>query len=165
MVWLDTGNFDSLHEASSYIRTLEHRQGLKVGCPEEVAWRLGLIDDKKLESNANDHLKSGYGEYLLRLLENKIIFMQVNNCINNHGFEVNGPKLITKNVFKDQRGFFFESWNKFEYQKHLNISSEFVQLNQSRSHKGVLRGLHYQLEPNAQGKLVNCLRGRILMSL
>ena len=69
MVWLDTGNFDSLHEASSYIRTLEHRQGLKVGCPEEVAWRLGLIDDKKLESIANDHLKSGYGEYLLRLLE------------------------------------------------------------------------------------------------
>ena len=87
--------------------------------------------------------------------------MQVNNCINNNGFEVNGPKLITKNVFKDQRGFFFESWNKFEYQKHLNISSEFVQLNQSRSYKGVLRGLHYQLEPNAQGKLVNCLRGRI----
>ena len=69
MVWLDTGNFDSLHEASSYIRTLEHRQGLKVGCPEEVAWRLGLIDDEKLESNAKDHLKSGYGEYLLKLLE------------------------------------------------------------------------------------------------
>ena len=87
--------------------------------------------------------------------------MKVSNLINNYGFEVNGPKRITKNVFKDQRGFFFESWNKFEYQKLLNISSEFVQLNQSRSHKGVLRGLHYQLEPNAQGKLVNCLRGRI----
>ena len=69
IVWLDTGNFDSLHEASSYIRTLEHRQGLKVGCPEEVAWRLGLIDSKQLESNATPFLKSGYGQYLMNLIE------------------------------------------------------------------------------------------------
>ena len=69
IVWLDTGNFDSLHEASSYIRTLEHRQGLKVGCPEEVAWRLGLIDSKQLESNAMPFLKSGYGQYLMNLIE------------------------------------------------------------------------------------------------
>ena len=69
IVWLDTGNFDSLHEASSYIRTLEHRQGLKVGCPEEVAWRLGLIDSNQLETNAKPFLKSGYGQYLIDLLE------------------------------------------------------------------------------------------------
>ncbi len=69
IVWLDTGNFDSLHEASSYIRTLEHRQGLKVGCPEEVAWRLGLIDSKQLEINARPFLKSGYGQYLMNLIE------------------------------------------------------------------------------------------------
>jgi len=69
MAWLDTGTPDSLHEASSYIRTLEHRQGLKVGCPEEVAWRLGWIDDTQLERLARPLRRNGYGSYLLRLLE------------------------------------------------------------------------------------------------
>ena len=68
MVWLDTGTFDSLHEACSYIRTIEHRQGLKVGCPEEVAWRLGWINDQKLENLADKYLKSGYGSYLKKIL-------------------------------------------------------------------------------------------------
>ena len=71
MVWLDTGNFDSLNEASSYIRTLEHRQGLKVCCPEEISWRLGLIDDDKLIENAKSLLKSGYGKYLLNLINDR----------------------------------------------------------------------------------------------
>jgi glucose-1-phosphate thymidylyltransferase len=69
MAWLDTGTPDSLHEASSYIRTLEHRQGLKVGCPEEVAWRMGWIDDSQLGQLAEPQRKSGYGTYLLQLLE------------------------------------------------------------------------------------------------
>ena len=69
MAWLDTGTCDSLHEASSYIRTLEHRQSLKVGCPEEVAWRLGWISSAQLETLAQPLRKSGYGEYLLQLLE------------------------------------------------------------------------------------------------
>ncbi|MEB3352198.1 MAG: sugar phosphate nucleotidyltransferase, partial [Cyanobacteriota bacterium] len=68
MAWLDTGTPDSLHEAASYIRTLEHRQGLKVGCPEEVAWRMGWIDDGQLESLAGPLCKSGYGQYLLDVL-------------------------------------------------------------------------------------------------
>lgn len=66
--WLDTGSIDSLHDATSYVRTLERRQGLKIGCPEEIAWRKGWIDDKQLESLAIDLLDSGYGEYLLKLL-------------------------------------------------------------------------------------------------
>jgi glucose-1-phosphate thymidylyltransferase len=69
MAWLDTGTPDSLHEAASYIRTLEHRQGLKVGCPEEVAWRMGWIDAAALERLAGPLRKSGYGTYLLQLLE------------------------------------------------------------------------------------------------
>jgi glucose-1-phosphate thymidylyltransferase len=68
MAWLDTGTCDSLHEAGSYIRTLEHRQALKVGCPEEVAWRLGWISGEQLERLAQPLRKSGYGDYLLRLL-------------------------------------------------------------------------------------------------
>ena len=69
MAWLDTGTCDSLHEAGSYIRTLEHRQGLKVGCPEEVAWRQGWISAGQLEELATPLRKSGYGSYLLQLLE------------------------------------------------------------------------------------------------
>ncbi|MEB3200507.1 MAG: glucose-1-phosphate thymidylyltransferase RfbA [Synechococcaceae cyanobacterium] len=69
MAWLDTGTCDSLHDAASYIRTLEHRQSLKVGCPEEVAWRQGWIDDSALINLAEPLRRSGYGDYLLQLLE------------------------------------------------------------------------------------------------
>ena len=69
MAWLDTGTCDSLHEASSYIRTLEKRQGLKVGCPEEISWRMGWISDQELENLSKPLLKSGYGTYLLWLLQ------------------------------------------------------------------------------------------------
>ena len=63
--WLDTGTYESLHEASSYIKTLENRQGLKVGCPEEVAWRNKWINNKDLTKLAENMIKSGYGKYLL----------------------------------------------------------------------------------------------------
>ncbi|WP_428342663.1 glucose-1-phosphate thymidylyltransferase RfbA [Mycobacterium sp.] len=69
--WLDTGTFDSLADAGDYVRTLERRQGLKVSVPEEVAWRMGFIDDDQLAQRATSLLKSGYGAYLLQLLERR----------------------------------------------------------------------------------------------
>lgn len=69
--WLDTGTHDSLLEAGQFIATLEKRQGLKVACPEEIAWRSGWIDDAQLEKLAQGLSKSGYGQYLLRCLKSK----------------------------------------------------------------------------------------------
>tara|TARA_Y100001968_G_C18776882_1_gene444814 strand:+ start:234 stop:473 length:240 start_codon:yes stop_codon:yes gene_type:complete len=63
------GTFDSLHEASAYIKTLESRQGLKIGCPEEVAWRRSWIGDSQLIKLSQPLIQSGYGEYLLQLLK------------------------------------------------------------------------------------------------
>ena len=69
IVWLDTGSFDDLHEAASFVRTIEKRQGLKICCPEEVAWSNGWINDKQLHKLACVNKKSGYGKYLLKILE------------------------------------------------------------------------------------------------
>lgn len=69
MAWLDTGTHDSLLEAAHFIQTLEKRQGFKVGCPEEVAWRMGWISDENLQRLATPLIKSGYGSYLIDLLE------------------------------------------------------------------------------------------------
>lgn len=69
--WLDTGTFDSLLDAADFVRTLELRQGLKVSIPEEVAWRLGWIDDEQLAQRGRSLVKSGYGNYLLELLDRR----------------------------------------------------------------------------------------------
>ena len=72
MAWLDTGTHESLLEAGQFIATIENRQGLKVACPEEIAYRKGYIDAAKLEQLAQPLKKNAYGQYLLRLLEDKI---------------------------------------------------------------------------------------------
>ena len=68
--WLDTGTFNDLSDASNFIRTVENRQGLKIGAPEEIAWRQGFLTDNELRQRAEPLVKSGYGSYLLGLLEN-----------------------------------------------------------------------------------------------
>ena len=70
--WLDTGTFTSLMQAGQFVQVIEERQGLKIGCIEEVAWQMGFIDDEQLEKLGNIYIKSGYGLYLLSLLKKKI---------------------------------------------------------------------------------------------
>jgi glucose-1-phosphate thymidylyltransferase len=67
--WLDTGTFESMNDASEYIRVIEKRTGLKIGCIEEVAWRQGFINDEKLKALAEPLVKSGYGKYMLSLVQ------------------------------------------------------------------------------------------------
>jgi glucose-1-phosphate thymidylyltransferase len=73
--WLDTGTFDSLLEASHFVETIEARQGMKICCPEEIAWRMGLIDDEGLARVAKPLEKSGYGSYLMQILREKSVFV------------------------------------------------------------------------------------------
>ena len=68
--WLDTGTFDSLMQAGQYVQVIEERQGLKIGCIEEIAWRMGYIDDNQMKELAQKLRKSGYGDYLLEQLKN-----------------------------------------------------------------------------------------------
>ena len=67
--WLDTGTFDSLHEASEFVKIIEKRQGFKVSCIEEIAYRLNFIDKEQLLISAEKYGKSGYGEYLRKIIE------------------------------------------------------------------------------------------------
>jgi glucose-1-phosphate thymidylyltransferase len=70
--WLDTGTFDDLNDASNYVRAIESRQGTKISAPEEVAWRMGFLSDDQLRATAEQLLKSGYGAYLLALLDGSV---------------------------------------------------------------------------------------------
>ena len=118
MAWLDTGTTDSLLDASSFIKTIESRQGLKISCPEEIAWRNGWISDEQLISLSQSLKKSGYGRYLI-FLKNSSMVLTSQKISNSNGQIIEGPLLIKPNVFNDDRGFFMESWNSNDWKSIL----------------------------------------------
>ena len=87
--------------------------------------------------------------------------MKISSLKTEENIEIDGPLLVSPNIFEDSRGFFYESWNKEAFFKLTNMKLDFVQDNHSKSSNGVLRGLHYQLNPYPQGKLIRCIKGSI----
>ena len=87
--------------------------------------------------------------------------MKVNKLRNKDNEIIEGPLEIIPNIFKDERGYFYETWNKKDFRRIINFDISFVQDNQSFSKKGTLRGLHFQLKPMSQGKLVRVTKGKV----
>ena len=87
--------------------------------------------------------------------------MQTEHLISNNGNVLKGPIIFKPVIYQDDRGLFYESWNQSTFDRKINKSIFFTQDNHSVSNSGVIRGLHYQLEPNPQGKLVRCIEGEI----
>ena len=87
--------------------------------------------------------------------------MKFKNLISNKKLKMDGPLEIIPSIFNDKRGLFFESWNQNKFDNLINQNTLFVQDNQSHSNKYVLRGMHYQVDPKSQGKLVRVTQGRI----
>ena len=87
--------------------------------------------------------------------------MKLNKLKTNKEQFIEGIALVSSDIFTDERGYFVESWNKLAFNKNLNSKINFCQDNHSHSKKGVLRGLHYQTNPKAQGKLIRCIQGSI----
>ena len=87
--------------------------------------------------------------------------MEVHKCIHNKNGFLEGPLILKTEIFKDERGSFTESWNMHKFNKIVNRNIDFVQDNQSISDKGVLRGMHFQITPLDQGKLVRCISGKV----
>ena len=162
VAWLDTGTADSLLETSNFVETIQHRQGIEIGCIEEIAYQNGFITLAQLEKLTNDLSKTEYGEYLINFVEREkkknIIIKPSPKFIKT---EIPDVIIFEPAVFNDERGYFMETYNEKLFADN-GINNKFLQDNESKSTKGVLRGLHYQMEPYAQAKLVRVTRGKVL---
>ena len=152
--WLDAGTPDSLLQAATFVQTIQSRTGMLVGCPEEVAFRMGFIDADRLRDHATHLGKTELGRVLMELAEGEM-------AVKVEALAIPDVKLITPPRFSDPRGFFSETWNQSRFAE-AGIPGPFIQDNHAVSTgAGVLRGLHCQIGPNAQGKLVRCVKGAI----
>jgi glucose-1-phosphate thymidylyltransferase len=152
--WLDTGTHESLLDASQFIATIEKRQGLKVACPEEIAFRKGWVDAAQLEALAQPMLKNPLRPILDECFEGKGVLMRSTPTA------IPDALILEPKVFGDDRGFFYESYNQQAFQAATGLDVTFVQDNHSKSARNVLRGLHYQVE-QPQGKLVRVVQGEV----
>ena len=153
MAWLDTGTHEALLEASHFIETIERRQGLKIACPEEIAYRMKFIDAAQLEALAKPLEASGYGEYLRRVLTDRLLPKVVRT-------DLPEVLLLEPRVYQDERGFFLESYNKRTFRDATGLDVDFVQdntvlLRAQRACAAALPGAP------AAGKLVHVMAGEI----
>ena len=154
--WLDTGTHDSLLEAGQFIATLEKRQGLKVACPEEIAFRSGWIDAEQLEALAEPMRKNGYGQYLhAALLQRQGVTDE------GHRRPPLPEVLIARAEGVRRRARLLParaSTSRRSTQAVGHARRRSCRTTTRARRKGVLRGLHYQLPPHAQGKLVRVIQ-------
>ena len=157
--WLDAGTSSSLHEASAYVQTIEKRAGIKIGCPEEAAFRRGFLSLEQLEALTAKMPKCEYREYLTEVVAEAKRLAQLDLPMNVLTCDIPGLLIIEPKVFGDARGFFLETWNLRRY-REAGLDADFVQDNLSFSRRGILRGLHFQ-SPKPQGKLLQVLQGEV----
>ena len=153
--WLDTGTHESLLRGRQlHRRPSRSAQGLKVACPEEIAFRMGWIDVDQLNALAQSMSKTATASICCSCLEREI------SDEDRRDRACPKSSSSSRTCIGDARGFFFESFNQTRFDEAIGTTAHFVQDNHSRSAKGVLRGLHYQIT-QPQGKLIRALQGEI----